>query len=298
MRASFALTAAALAAAPAFGQLPERVTYPLGPDSLVRADVPAGKLVGPTLFKSKVFAGTVRQYWVYVPARYAPDKPANVLFLQDGQRAVNSKGSIRAPVVLDNLIHRDEIPVTVGIFVTPGQRGEAYPEGLGNPNNRSVEYDSLGDAYARFVVDELVPEVGKSYALTKDPAGRAIDGFSSGAIAAFTVAWERPDAFRRVFSAIGSFTDLRGGHVYPDLVGAAEPKPLRVFLQDGVHDNRSARNPNRDWYLQNVKMAAALREKGYDYRYVLGAGGHADDHGGAVLPDALRWLWRDHPAAR
>ncbi len=277
---------------------PEKMTYHLGPDSLPHDDVPKGKLIGPTLFKSQVFAGTVRQYWVYVPAQYTPDKPACVLVLQDGQRAANPKGVIRAPTVLDNLIHEKEIPVTIGIFVTPGQRGDEYPARLGfnNPNNRSVEYDSLGDKYAKFVIDELLPEVGKSYNLTTNPDERAIGGYSSGAICAFTVAWERPDAFRRVFSAIGSFTEIRGGHVYPELVRKAEPKPIRVYLQDGVHDNRSARNPNRDWHLQNLAMAAALREKGYDYKFVVGAGGHADDHGGALLPDALRWLWRDHPA--
>ena len=288
----------ALAQPPAADPLPEKTTYPLGPDSQVQPGVPAGRLVGPLPFKSRVFAGTVRQYWVHVPAAVSADTPACVLVFQDGQRAINPKGAVRAPVVLDNLTHKKEVPPTIGIFVTPGHKADEYPAGIGtgNPNNRSVEYDSLGDAYARFVVDELLPEVAKTYRLTDKPEERAIAGFSSGGIAAFTVAWERPDAFRRVFTAIGSFTNLRGGHVYPELVAEADTKPVRVFLQDGVHDNRSPKRPDRDWWLQNQKMDAAFRAKGYDYKAVFGAGEHSDNHGGAILPDVLRWLWRDHPA--
>lgn len=304
MRFALGFLATALGAV-AFGQppaeaLPEKLSYKLGPDSQKQDGVPAGELVGPTLFKGKAFDGTVRQVWVYVPAQYKPENTACVVVFQDGQRAVNPKGVIRAPVVLDNLIHKKEIPVTIGIFVTPGHKGTEYPATLGtmNPNNRSVEYDSLGDAFPKLIVDEILPDVAKKYTLTKDPTERAIAGFSSGGIAAFTVAWERPDAFRRVYSAIGSFTNLRGGHVYPDMVRKADAKPIRVYLQDGVHDNRSPRDTRRDWFIQNQKMAEVLREKEYDYKYVLGAGGHSDDHGGALLPDALRWLWRDHPAVK
>ncbi len=269
----------------------------LGPDSLPHDGVPRGKLEGPLLFRSKALAGTVRRYWVYVPAQYKAGTPACVLVFQDGQRATNPKGVLRLPTVMDNLIHKKEMPVTIGIFVTPGQRGEEYPDtlGMGNPNNRSVEYDSLGDAYARFVVDELLPEVGKKYDLTKDPEGRAIGGSSSGAICAWTVAWERPAEFRKVISLIGSFTDIRGGHVYPDLIRKADRKPIRVFLQDGTKDNRNERNPKRDWHLQNQAMVAALDEKGYDAKHVFGRGGHSDSHGGAIMPDILRWVWRDYP---
>ncbi|HEU4752190.1 MAG TPA: alpha/beta hydrolase-fold protein, partial [Armatimonadota bacterium] len=240
---------------------------------------------------------TVRKYWIYVPSQYDPAKPACVLVFQDGQRATNPNGVLRVQNVMDNLIHRKEMPVTIGIFITPGQRGDEYPEsiGFGNPNNRSVEYDSLGDAYARFLVEEMLPEVGKKYNLTRDPEGRAIGGASSGAICAFTVAWERPDAFRKVISLIGSFTDIRGGHVYPELVRKSEKKPIRIFIQDGVNDNRNPNNPNRDWHLQNQAMVAALKEKGYDMTYVFGEGGHSDNHGGAILPDIMRWLWRDYP---
>jgi enterochelin esterase-like enzyme len=268
-----------------------------GPDSEVHADVPKGKVEGPFLFKSKALAGTARKYWVYVPSQYKADKPACVLVFQDGQRAINPKGPLRVPTVMDNLIHKKEMPVTIGIFITPGQKGDDYPDsiGLGNPNNRSVEYDSLGDAYARFIVDEMLPEVGKTYNLTRDPEGRAIGGASSGAICAWTVAWERPDEFRRVISLIGSFTDLRGGHIYPDLVKKIDKKPIRVFIQDGSADNRNERNPKRDWHLQNKLMVAALEEKGYDFKVVFGEGGHSDNHGGALMPDILRWIWRDYP---
>ncbi len=280
---------------PPAGNPPPKKSYKLGPDSMAQDGVPKGKLEGPTLFNSKVFDGTVRQYWVYVPDQYKADKPACVLIFQDGQRAVDPKGALRLPAVMDNLIDKKAMPVTIGIFVTPGQRGEEYPKGNANPNNRSVEYDSLGDKYANFVIDELLPEVGKKYKLTKEPAGRAIGGASSGAICAFTVAWERPEEFGKVISLIGSFTDIRGGHVYPDLVRKAEPKPIRVFVQDGVNDNRNEKNPKRDWHLQNEAMVAALKEKKYDFKYECGDGGHSDDHGGAIMPDILRWLWRDYP---
>ena len=291
-----ALSQPALAQAPPATPRPTPITYTLGPESLPQEGVPKGKLEGPFLFKSKIIEGTVRKYWVYVPAQYAADKPACVLVFQDGQRATNPNGVLRVQNVLDNLIHRKEVPVTIGIFITPGHRGEEYPEnlGFGNPNNRADEYDALGDRYARFIVEEMLPEVGKTYNLTKDPEGRAIGGASSGAICAFTVAWERPNEFRKVISLIGSFTNIRGGHVYPELVRKSPPRPIRVFLQDGLYDNRS-RNPERDWYLQNLAMAAAFREKGYDFSFVLGGGGHADNHGGAILPDILRWLWRDYP---
>ena len=269
----------------------------LGPDSQVQEGVPKGRVEGPFTFKSKVLAITVRRYWVYVPAQYQADKPACVLVFQDGARAINPRGALRVPTVMDNLIAKKEMPVTIGIFITPGQRGEDFPEtiGTGNPNNRSVEYDSLGDAYARFLVEEMLPEVGKTYKLTDDPEGRAIGGASSGAICAWTVAWERPDQFRKVISMIGSFTDIRGGHVVPDLVREADKKPIRVFVQDGAQDNRNERNPKRDWHLQNRAMVAALQEKGYDMKHVFGEGGHSDNHGGAILPDILRWIWRDYP---
>ncbi|QEG25000.1 alpha/beta hydrolase [Mariniblastus fucicola] len=273
------------------------VRYELGADSLKNNDVPQGRLEGPHLFHSDIIENTVRQYWVFVPAQYDKDKPANVLVFQDGARTMNPNGVIRAQNVLENLIAKKQIPVTVGIFITPGQRGDAFPDsiGFGNPNNRDREYDVLDDKYARFIVEEMLPEVGKKYNLSKDRADRAIGGSSSGGICAFTVAWQKPEEFRNVISFIGSFTNIHGGHVYPDLVLEAEKKDIRIFLQDGVNDLRRPDNLERDWHIQNQKMVAAFEEKGYDMAYVFGEGGHSDDHGGAMLPLMLRWVWRDHP---
>jgi len=274
-----------------------QVRYALGPDSLPQADVPQGRLEGPFLFHSKIIENTVRKYWVHVPAQYDASEPACVLVFQDGARAINPDGVIRVPQVLDNLIAKKQIPVTIGIFITPGQRGDVFPDdiGTGNPDNRDREYDVLDDKYARFIVEEMLPEVGKKYNLTNDPRGRAIGGSSSGGICAFTVAWHKPDEFRNVVSFIGSFTNIHGGHVYPELVRQTPKKHIRIFLQDGVNDLRSPNNLERDWHIPNQKMVAAFQEQGYDMAHVFGAGGHSDDHGGAMLPEMLRWIWRDYP---
>ncbi len=292
--------------------------YPLGPDSLPQEGVPKGRLEGPLLFKSTAIPGTVRRYWIYVPAQYSPSHPANVLVFQDGQRATNPAGVLRVPQVLENLIHKKDIPVTIGIFITPGQRGDVYPEdlGTGNPNNRAAEYDSLSDAYTRFIIDEMLPEVGKKYKLTSDPAGRAIGGASSGAICAFTVAWQRPDQFRNVISLIGSYTSIAyrpaqdgqpmvpGGDLYPTLIRKTAIKPLKIFLQDGSHD---LDNEHGNWFLANQQMLAALNFANsnadtrkiagprYQVKYEWGDGAHSDAHGGALLPEILRWIWADVP---
>ncbi|MEO7677750.1 MAG: alpha/beta hydrolase-fold protein [Verrucomicrobiota bacterium] len=273
------------------------VQYQTDPDSLPQEGVPMGKLEGPFIFKSQVFSNTIRKYWVYAPVQYDAAKPACVLVFQDGHRAQNPKGVLLLPVVMDNLIAKKEMPVTIGIFITPGARDLVDYEYLKSrdANNRSFEYDSLGDKYARFLLEEMLPEVGKKYNLTKDPEGRAIGGTSSGAICAFNVAWERPDQFRKVISCIGSFTDIRGGHVFPKLVRETDKKPIRIFLEDTLHDNPRPENPNRDWHVQNVAMLAALTEKGYDVKHSFAEGTHSDSHGGSIMPEMLRWLWRDYP---
>ncbi|MEO8270451.1 MAG: alpha/beta hydrolase-fold protein [Aureliella sp.] len=271
------------------------IRYPHGEDSEPQEGVPKGKLEGPFLLHSDIIEDTTRKYWVYVPAQYTGEKPANLLVFQDGARAIGN--TIAAPQVLDNLIAKKQIPVTIGIFITPGNRGDEYPDSIGtqNPDNRDREYDVLNDLYARMVIEEILPEVGKKYSISVDPKDRAIGGSSSGAICAFTVAWERPEAFGNVVSFIGSFTNIHGGHVYPELVRSADKKPIRIFLQDGINDLRSPNNLERDWHLQNQKMVAAFEEKGYDMAHVFGEGGHSDDHGAAMLPQMLRWIWRDHP---
>src|SRR3569833_2369678 len=213
--------ALALLAGPALAGEPRKPgEYPPTADSLPQPGVAKGKLVGPLEFKSKVIAGTVRRYWIYVPAKYDAKNPPNLLVFQDGQRAINPQGPLNIPVVLDNLIAKGEIPQTIGIFITPGNTGtEHYPDGLGpagctgyactgNPNHRAQEYDALSDAYTRFLIEEMLPEVAKSYKFTDDPKRRAIGGTSSGAICAWTVAWHRPDAFGNVISMIGSYTSI------------------------------------------------------------------------------------------
>jgi enterochelin esterase-like enzyme len=263
--------------------------YVPGPDSMRQPGVPQGRVEGPLEWRSQIFPGTIRQYWIYVPAQYDRGRAAAVMVFQDGHTYVNTEREYRVPIVLDNLIHRKEMPVTIGIFITPGHVGETMPENPSRASNRSLEYDTLSEQYARLVIDEILPEVAKKYSLTSDPEMRAIAGASSGGICAFTVAWERPDYFRKVVSHIGSFTNIRGGHVYPALIRKSATRPLRVFLQDGSND---LDNQHGSWWLANQEMAAALKFRKYDYRFEPGDGGHTHKHGGAILPDTLRWLWR------
>jgi len=267
--------------------------YKLGPDSLQQYGVPRGTVTKHSWTNSTVYPGTERDYWIYVPAQYDPAKPACLMVFQDGGGYVNinTNGQWRVPVVFDNLIHKKEMPVTIGIFINPGVVPSADPAQKPR-SNRSFEYDSLGDQYSRFLIGEILPAVAKQYNLTTDPEGRAIGGISSGAICAWTVAWERPDQFRKVLSAVGSFTNIRGGHNYPAWIRKTEKKPIRIFLQDGSGD---LDNLHGNWPLANQQMAAALKFMGYDYKFEFGDGGHNGKHGGAILPDSLRWLWRDYP---
>ena len=266
--------------------------YVPGPDSKPQDGVPKGTITKYEWNDSKIYPGTHRSYWVYVPAEYDGKTPACVYVGQDGIQYY-------APTVFDNLIHKKQMPVTIGIFIQPGvfppKPGEPEKKPDGKPNtrsNRSVEYDTLSDAYARFLIEEILPEVGKTYKLTDNPDGRCIAGASSGGICAFTVAWERPDAFRKVFSVVGSFTNIRGGNKYPEIVRKAEKKPIRVFQQDGAND---LNNQFGSWPEANKAMAAALEEKGYDHKFVFGEGVHSAKHGTMLFPDAMRWMWRDWP---
>jgi enterochelin esterase-like enzyme len=290
--------------------------YPFTPDSLVQPGVKQGELRGPFEFHSKILANTVRRYWVYVPANYDPKQPPNLLVFHDGQRATNPKGSLRVQVVLDNLIHKGDIPPTLGLFITPGNLSEKYPDDLGmsNPDNRAQEYDSLSDHYARFLTEEMLPHIARDYSFTSDPRKRAIGGTSSGAIAAFTLAWHKPEAFANVISMIGSYTSIGykpatatspmepGGDLFPTLIRKSPIRPLRIFLQDGSND---LDNEHGNWFLANQQMLKALDWANanadaqgvggarYDVKHVWGDGGHSDQHGGSLLPDILRWIWRD-----
>ena len=265
--------------------------YPYGPESERQEGVPRGEVTRYVHKSTGVFAGTIREYWVYVPAQYDGKTDAALMVFQDGHAYVSEKGDFRVPIVFDNLIHAGAMPVTVGVFVNPGHRAEELPKpGWGGKDNRSVEYDTLSGDYARFLLEELLPEVQKHVRISADPSRRAIAGISSGGICAFTAAWEHPDAFGKVLSHVGSFTNIRGGHVYPALIRKTKPrKPIRVFLQDGSND---LDNEHGNWWLANQQMAKALEFAGYDYRFVGGDGGHNGKHGGAILPDSLRWLWR------
>jgi len=265
---------------------------PFGPDSQRQEGVPQGKVTKHE-WKSQIFPGTTRDYYVYVPAQFDGKTPAAVMVFQDGHAYVNEKGEHRVPIVFDNLIHKGEMPITIGIFINPGHRGDKPPESPWRANNRSFEYDTLSDQYARFLLEEILPEVNRTYPLTDDPNMRAICGISSGGICAWTVAWERPNEFRKVLSHVGSFTNIRGGHNYHAMIRKTEKKPIRVFLQDGSND---LDNEHGNWWLANLEMEAALKYKKYDYKFVGGDGGHNGKHGGAILPDSLRWLWRKEGA--
>jgi enterochelin esterase family protein len=280
--------------------------YQLGPDSFPREGVAKGEVRGPFTVPSQAYPGTQHTYWVYVPAQYDPAVPASLMIFNDGQAFQNMEGDLRAPNVLDNLIDRREIPVMLSVFINPGrtpEQPEPTPQEWGDrTTNRPTEYNTLDDKYARVIVDELMPVLYKEYNISKDPERHGIGGASSGAIAAFTVAWERPNEFRKVLSMIGSFTNLRGGHAYADIVRKTEKKPIRIFLQDGRNDNRGiGRDGNydekRDWFFQNVRLMQALRDKDYDLNYQWGIGRHSQKHGGSIFPDMMRWLWRDHPAS-
>jgi enterochelin esterase-like enzyme len=279
--------------------------YQLGPDSLEREGVTKGEVKGPFTLPSQAYPGTQHTYWVYVPAQYNKDVPASLMIFNDGQAFKNMEGDLRVPNVLDNLIDRRELPVMLSVFINPGrtpEQPEPTPQEWGDrTTNRPTEYNTLDDKYARVIVDELMPALYKDYNISKDPERHGIGGASSGAIAAFTVAWERPNEFRKVLSLIGSFTNIRGGHAYADIVRKGEKKPIRIYMQDGRNDNRVGRggtyDPLRDWFLQNVRLKDALAEKGYDLAFQWGIGRHSQKHGGAVLPDMMRWLWRDHPVS-
>lgn len=266
--------------------------YAPGPDSKFQPEIPHGSVGHYTLDDSKIFPGTSREYLVYIPAEYTPDKPACVYIGQDKMRFNETN-------VFDNLIYRKEMPVTIGIFVEPGVVKATNTSEALDRYNRSYEYDGLGDNYARFVLEELLPAVekitwpdGRPIHLSPNGNDRCIGGGSSGSIAAFTAAWERPNEFSRVFSAIGSYVDMRGGGRYPTLIRKVEPKPIRIFLQDGSNDQNKYAG---DWWMENQMLQRALVFAGYDVTNVWGDGGHTGKQGTAVFPDAMRWLWRDWP---
>ena len=277
--------------------------YHLAPDAMPQAGVPQGEIRGPFMLPSQAYPDTRHTYWIYVPAQYDPAVPASLMIYNDGQAFMNPEGDVRAQFVMDNLIFRREIPVMIGVFINPGRRPDQPEPTLSNwgdrDTNRPTEYNTLDDKYARVIVDELLPALRKDYNISQDPERHGIGGSSSGAIAAFTVAWQRPDQFRKILSNVGSFTNLRGGNAYPEIIRQSDKKPLRVFLVDGRNDNRALKpdgsyDPTRDWFYQNVRMQQALAEKGYDLNYSWGIQRHGQKMLQTVFPEMMRWLWRDH----
>lgn len=281
--------------------------YVLGPDSLPQPGVPKGKTFQFVFDQSKIFPGTTRQITVYIPAEYEGKNPACVFV---GLDAFQFEG----PTVFDNLIYKREMPVTIGIGISAGVLPAVKHHGSNDPSsapgsnedsrfNRSFEFDAMNDNLARFLLEEIFPEVerhttpdGLPIHLSKDPSDRAVGGGSTGGIGSFTLAWERPDAFRRVFIAIGTFVGMRGGDRYAVLVRKTEPKPIRIFMQDGSNDElNSWLGEMGDWWLSNQTMLSALEFAGYDIKHVWGEGSHDGRHATSIFPDAMRWLWRDWP---
>ena len=258
-----------------------------GPDSFPQPGVPRGTLLARHHVSNEIYPGVGRDYWVYVPAQYRAETPAALMVFQDGDFYL--KDEVNVPVVFDNLIAHNQMPVTIAVLVMPGDKGPGQPIN-GGTTNRSFEYDTLGDQYVRYLLEELLPLVEADYAISPDPVRRAVCGMSSGGICAFTAAWERPDAFGKVLSHCGSFTNIRGGHNYATMIRRAEAKPIRVFATTGKRD---LDNVFGHWPLANQDVAAALAFRNYDHRFEMGEGGHTLQHGGAILPQSLRWLWRD-----
>ena len=281
--------------------------YVLGPDSQEKPNVPKGKVTTYMMEDSKTFPGYGRQWALYIPAQYDGKTPVALMVFQDGMGYVNAKGSWRVPTVFDNLIATKQMPVTIGLFINPGfSPDKNNPNGKdakGKPlgkSNRSFEYDSVTNQYVTFLLEEMLPLAErKGVVISKDPLRRGIAGSSSGGICAFNAAWQRPDAFSKVFTTIGSFTNIRGviskgkelgGNLFPEMVLKEEKKNIRIFSQDGSHD---LTNEFGVWPEANQKMADAWKAKGYDYQFVLGEGTHNPRHGGMLFPEAMKWLWRD-----
>ena len=284
MRKTILLAACAALAATVFGG----EDYKLGPDSEEQAGVPKGVVTEYKFTESKIYPGTVRSYWIYLPPDFNAQTEYPLMVFFDGGGCIGAKGQFRVPIVFDNLIHKKEILPLVGLFINPGDV-PPVAKGARGRSTRSFEYDTPDETCARFVIEEMIPLVAKQAKLSVKPEDHALWGISSGGIAAFNAAWQRPDYFRKVISFIGSFTNIRGGYWFPSAIRKTERKPIRVFMQDGSAD---LDNVHGNWPLGAQEMAAALKFAGYDYKFTFGDGGHSGKQGGAILPDVLRWLWR------
>lgn len=270
------------------GLFAQEETYPVHPDMVKKAGVPVGTITKGVFDQSRIFPGTTREFAVYTPSQYDAAKPAALMVFQDGAGYLGT-----VPVAFDNLIHSGEMPVTVALFVNPGVVPEAGENALAR-YNRSFEYDAADGRYAEFLLTEMMPHALRGLSITTDPNLRGLCGSSSGGIAAFQVAWERPDQFRRVFTTVGTYVGLRGGNELPVLVRKLEPKPIRIFLQDGKNDNNLYCG---SWWVANQDMLASFEWAGYEVNHKWGEGGHNRKHGNAIFPDVMRWLWADWKGA-
>jgi len=262
--------------------------YRLGPDSQRKEGIPKG-VVTKYEWQSKMY-NNFREYYVYVPAQYDSTMPAALMVFQDGHAYVNDSGDFRVPIVYDNLIYKKKLPVTICLFVNPGHNTKDYPESRFRASNRADEYDVLDDRYTTMLMDEIIPELKKKYNISNDPKMHGIGGLSSGAICAFTAAWEHPEYFNKVLSQIGSYTNIRGGNNYPSIIRKHKKKDIKIFMQDGSND---LNNEHGDWWLANLEMESALKFRGYEFKFEKGSGTHSGKHGGAILPESLIWLWSD-----
>lgn len=270
---------------------PLQESYPVDPASIKQAGVPEGVITQYKFKDSKIFPGTERDYWIYVPAQYKKETPAALMVFQDGRNFSNEKRPSKMPIVFDNLIHSKEMPVTIAVCINPGVV-PVVKEGAQPRYNRSYEYDGMGADYAKFLNEEILPEVEKNYNISQDPNARGISGSSSGAIAAFNAAWYGEDTFRRVYTIVGTFVGLRGGDGLPTLIRKLEPKPIRIFLQDGSNDNNLY---GGSWWDMNRAMVGSFKFSGYEMDYEWGEGGHNQKHGAAIFPKAMRYIWKDYP---
>jgi len=266
---------------------PEKEPYQLSEDSIKKDEVPEGVTTKYHLTESRIYPGTKRDYWVYVPKQYDPAKPACLMIFQDG--ALYLFDMMQANIPLDNLIDKKEIPVIIALFINAGDKGPGMPI-YGGAGNRSLEYDSVSDVYSRFLIEEMMAGIKRDYNISDNPKHKALVGISSGAVAAFSAAWHRPDVFGKVICHCGSFVSIRGADKFPEMIRKTPAKPLKVFLQSGKKDLNVIFG---SWALKNKEMAAALEYSGYDHKFVFGKGGHSLKHGASIFPETLRWLWND-----
>lgn len=250
-----------------------------------------GEIIHRHFNKSTVYPDTKREYWIYIPADYDSEKPPCLYVAMDGI-------SYNAPDILDSLISTGNIPPMIGVFVTAGTFFDENGEVL--RFNRSNEYDKLNDTFSRFLTTDLLPDVKKQFTserkpivFSENPNDRMISGNSSGAICAFTVSWQRPDLFNKVYSGVGTFVPFKGGNEYPALIRKTEPKPIRIFIQDGSADTW---NPLfGSWFEYNILMESALNFAGYEVQHEWGNGGHDGIHATKIFPNVMKWLWKDWP---